>query len=93
MYSNHYFAILLNRFQEGLLPVGIVEDKDLCETFSEDYKLNPVILWQVKGKSGKDIPEFTVHSIKGSDSKELLENVLSLLPNPEILDEKKFQVL
>lgn len=49
--------------------------------------VNRILLWQSKEGS----PSIT-HFIEGSDTKEILENVLEILPNPDILDEQQFRV-
>jgi hypothetical protein len=76
--------------QNGLMSVGVVTDRELCEKISSSYKSDPVVLW--RGDETKSEGFVTVHTIKGSDSKEILDNVLSILPNPESLNEQQFQV-
>lgn len=66
---------------------GIVKDGVLCEKISSDYKNRPIIFWQ--SKKGK----IAVHSIEGADTKEILENVINKLPNPEFLDAEDFKVI
>ncbi|KAH0813437.1 hypothetical protein GEV33_009353 [Tenebrio molitor] len=78
-------ATILN----GLMSVGVVTDRELCEKISSSYKSDPVVLW--RGDETKSEGFVTVHTIKGSDSKEILDNVLSILPNPESLNEQQFQ--
>ncbi|XP_060524130.1 dnaJ homolog subfamily C member 10-like [Cylas formicarius] len=73
---------------EGLLPVGVVKDSDLCHEILDSYKIQSVVFWQIVDKN---IPE--VHAIEGSDSKEILNKVLSIIPNPPVLDEKQFHDL
>ncbi|ERL92534.1 hypothetical protein D910_09847 [Dendroctonus ponderosae] len=70
---------------EGLLSVGIVKDSELCEKISESFKKQPIIFWQI---DATNIPE--VHIVEGSDSKEILDKILNILPTPPLLDEKKF---
>lgn len=69
------------------MSAGVVADKKMCKTLSEDYKNNPTLLWQNKD----DGPAIT-HVIQGSDTKEILENILEILPNPQILDDQQFRV-
>lgn len=69
------------------MSAGLITDKKLCKKLSEDYKNSPILLWQNKD----DGPAIT-HVIQGSDSKEILANVLGILPNPEILDDHQFRV-
>ncbi|XP_019762900.2 dnaJ homolog subfamily C member 10 isoform X1 [Dendroctonus ponderosae] len=73
---------------EGLLSVGIVKDSELCEKISESFKKQPIIFWQI---DATNIPE--VHIVEGSDSKEILDKILNILPTPPLLDEKKFHDL
>ncbi|KAJ8922000.1 hypothetical protein NQ315_008638 [Exocentrus adspersus] len=70
---------------EGLIFAGIVTDDELCKKISPNYRKHPIVFWQIKeGKRG-------VHSIHGADTKEILENVLNKLPNPESVDADKFK--
>ncbi|XP_018569443.1 dnaJ homolog subfamily C member 10-like [Anoplophora glabripennis] len=70
---------------EGLISTGIVNDETLCVNISPNYKDHPIAFWQVK--DGK----IAVHSIKGADTKEILENVLNKLPNPKSVDAEGFK--
>ncbi|KAL1491528.1 hypothetical protein ABEB36_012112 [Hypothenemus hampei] len=70
---------------EGLLPVGHVKDDKLCQEISDTYKNQPIIFWQIDSNK---IPK--VHVIDGSDSKEIVDQILNILPNPPLLDENKF---
>ena len=72
---------------DGLMSVGLVTSPQLCNKIYESHKTNPVVLWDKKSES-----EGKVHNIAGSDSKEILESVLNVLPNPPSLDEQQFQV-
>lgn len=65
---------------------GLIEEKELCEKLTGSRE-NRIILWQ----SEKGKPSIT-HVIEGSDTKKMLENILEILPNPDILDEQKFRV-
>lgn len=67
--------------------VGIIKDRELCEQISESHKNQPIVFWQI---DAKNIPE--VHTVEGSDSKEILDKILNILPTPPLLDEKKFHV-
>lgn len=75
------------------MSVGVVEDLELCDKISNTHKTNPVVLWQVEKEKNKESQPFTsLSDIAGSDSKEILENILSILPNPESLNEEQFKV-
>lgn len=66
----------------------MVTDTDLCKKLSDDYHTNSIILLQKKNEETPTV----VNVIQGSDTKEILENILEMLPNPETLDEQQFRV-
>lgn len=77
------------------MSVGTVNDASLCGSIQSDYKINPVVFWQVDEQNfDKDAPDSSaeVHTIIGSDTKEIVEKVLALLPNPQLLDNDSFRV-
>lgn len=69
------------------MSTGIIKDEKLCDKIYESHKMNPVVFWQVKDDGTSE-----VHSIEGSDSKEILDKILNILPNPETIDEERFKV-
>lgn len=75
---------------ESLVSVGIVKEEELCQRLSDEYKTKPIILLQAATLDASTSP-LTMHTIKGSDTKELLQSILALLPNPQTVDEKDFQ--
>lgn len=89
--SLQYVTVLIiicsvfNILQEGLLSVGIVTDEELSKTISQSQTDSTIILWQAK-------PVSAIHTIQGSDSKEILNNVLGYLPNPDQLSDSDFRV-
>lgn len=81
--------------QEGLMSVGVISDPTLCENIHKSHLQNPVVFWKVDDTDSlEEKPQSTseVHVIQGADSKEILEAVLNLLPNPKLLNETDFQV-
>lgn len=72
---------------EGLLPVGTVTDSELAEQISIKYRKSPIIYWKAKKKE----EESQFEEIPGSDAKEIVENILNKLPNPETIDEQRFK--
>lgn len=70
------------------MSVGLITDKDLHKNLVKDDSENSIILWQNKNDGKFDV----IHVIQASDTKEILEKVLEILPNPEILEEKQFRV-
>lgn len=74
--------------------VGYITNAELCETIHKNYRNSPVVFWKVDEESGKKevSPVSEVHVIQGADTKEILNNVLSFLPNPKLLDEADFRV-
>lgn len=70
------------------MTVALVTDKELCEKLVEDCNKNSILLWQYED----DKTPVVVHVIEGVDSKEILVNVLEILPNPETLNEQQFRV-
>lgn len=72
--------------------VGLVTDAELCEKIYKRDEESAVVFWKVEEDvGGKEVtPE--IHEIEGSDSKEILNSVLSFLPNPKLLDEADFRV-
>ncbi|XP_066146223.1 dnaJ homolog subfamily C member 10-like [Euwallacea fornicatus] len=73
---------------EGLLQVGLIKDRDLCHEISDTYKSHPIIFWQIDTNR---IPK--VHVIEGSNTKEIIDKILNILPMPPLLDENKFHDL
>lgn len=71
------------------MSVGLIENVDLQEKLSKENKDKSIIFWQIREDQGKAA---AIHPIEGSDTKEILEKILSILPNPEILDEERFKV-
>lgn len=72
------------------MSVGKVIEESLCEKLVENYQENSVILL-LRTESVSTSP-LLLHVIHGSDTKDILENVLVNLPNPEIVNEEKFKV-
>lgn len=72
--------------------VGLITDANLCETIYKNYKNNPVVLWKVDENEIDPTSDKEIHVIQGSDTKEILNSVLSFLPNPIELDESDFRV-
>lgn len=73
-----------------MIPVRIVEDVILAEKISESYLTNPIALWLID-ENGHEM-KGKAHNIVGSDTKEIMDKVLGLLPNHQILNEEDFQV-
>ncbi|XP_017779588.1 PREDICTED: dnaJ homolog subfamily C member 10-like [Nicrophorus vespilloides] len=67
---------------DGLMMVGVIEDETLSSEIYKDQ--TSVVFWQI-GEDAK------AHPITGSDSKEILDNVLDLLPNPVAITEVDFK--
>lgn len=61
----------------------------MCNKIYSNYKNNPVVLWKVDEEAGA-VSE--VLAVQGADTKEILNSVLSFLPNPVELDESDFRV-
>lgn len=61
-------------------------DEELSKNISKAYIEAPILLWQTK-------PISSMHSIEGSDLKEILNGVLSHLPNPDQLTDGDFRVI
>lgn len=77
------------------MSVGVINDPKLCQSIHEHYIQNPVVFWKVDESNSlqeEPVSSSEVHVVQGSDAKEILEGVLSLLPNPKLLDETDFQV-
>lgn len=77
------------------MPVGIIRDEDLCNLIHVNHRTNPIVFWRVDEQNlEKNSPDSTaeVHAIIGSDTKEVVEKVLALLPNLQILDDNSFGV-
>lgn len=75
------------------MPVGVVKDSELCEKISDSYRNNPIVFWQVDSNQETVSESYaTLHNIQGSDNKEILNEILNILPNPETIDEKRFAV-
>lgn len=74
--------------------VGLITNAELCEIIHKHYRTSPVVIWKVDEESGrKEVsPVSEVHVIHGADTKEILNSVLSFLPNPKLLDEGDFRV-
>ncbi|KAK4883034.1 hypothetical protein RN001_006353 [Aquatica leii] len=76
---------------EGLLPLGMIREKDLSESIFQNYKEYPVVFWEVK-ETGNDVTTAAeVHSIDVLETKDIVKQVLSLLPDPQFLNEETFQ--
>lgn len=69
------------------MSVGIISDRNLIDKING--KGSSIVFWQFD-KKNPDNP--IVNSVMGSDSKEIVENILNLLPNPELLNEDRFKV-
>lgn len=69
---------------ESLVSVGIVHDLELSNRISKE---NSIVFWHVN-----DDETVSIEKIDGADSKELVENFLSKLPNPEELNDDQFKV-
>lgn len=50
------------------------------------------MFWEVLESKDFDTSAPNKYNIEGLDTKEILENVLNKLPNPDTLDEVKFKV-
>ncbi|KAK9752946.1 Thioredoxin [Popillia japonica] len=68
---------------EGLVSVGVVSDEELWKNISQSDVETAVILWQATPTS--------LHKIHGSDHKEILDNILNYLPNPDQLTDADFR--
>lgn len=89
-----YVSLYSEKFQDGLMSVGLVTDSELCETISKNEKESRIIFRQVKlNEEDEELAEPKIHVVKGSDTKEIADKVLELLPEPKILDEEKFKVI
>ncbi|KAF5269548.1 hypothetical protein FQR65_LT17955 [Abscondita terminalis] len=75
---------------EGLLPLGIIHDEVLCEKIIENYKQYPVVFWEIKESDSESTSTAEVHSIESIETKEIVTKVLSLLPDPQFLNEESF---
>ncbi|CAG9854722.1 unnamed protein product [Phyllotreta striolata] len=75
---------------EGLLSVGKVTDKSLCEKLSDNKEQSIILLQGTKSTSSSPI---SMSTISGSDAKEILENILANLPNPIEINEEKFKMI
>lgn len=69
------------------MSTGLVTDEKLLQQLTTNHKDNSILLWQ-----NKDEGPVITHVIEGSDTKEILENILEILPNPNILDDQQFRV-
>lgn len=74
--------------------VGLITNAKLSKEISKSYKTSPIVLWKVDENAGNKKKPLAseVYTIQGSDTKEILENVLNHLPNPKLLDEGDFGV-
>lgn len=75
---------------EGLLPVGIIRNIRLCEDILKNdkwYSTYSVVFWQIIDGTSKS------HLIEYGDSKQILNQILNILPHPPSLDENQFQDL
>lgn len=72
------------------MPVRIVEDIELVKKISESHLEEPVLLWLIdesdEEKTGK------AFNIAGADTKEMVESILNILPNPQMLNKNDFEV-
>lgn len=72
------------------MPVRLVEDIDLSKKIYDSYLDDSVVLWLVDEedleKNGK------AYNVMGSDSKEIMDKILNILPNPQMLNEEDFKV-
>lgn len=84
-------GVIFFYLQEGLMQTGLVTDVDLAEKMSSDYKGQPIIYWKGVKDDDANADSERIHKISGSDTKEIVENILSVLPNPEVLDEEAFK--
>lgn len=78
------------------MPVGVVNDASLCGLIQTDYKTNPVVFWKLDEQNLDTYSPDSIgeaHTIIGSDTKEIVEKVLALLPNPQLLDNDSFKVI
>ncbi|CAH1183258.1 unnamed protein product [Phaedon cochleariae] len=75
---------------EGLLSVGLITDEELCKKISESQS---IVMWMPQKFNPNDSssPIIGLYNIEGSDARDILENVLGKLPNPETIDEDKFK--
>ncbi|XP_044756368.1 dnaJ homolog subfamily C member 10-like isoform X2 [Coccinella septempunctata] len=71
---------------EGLVTAGVVLDEKLAKKIDKDFKNHKIIYW--KKEEGDNV---SVQHVQGSDCIELMENILNLLPRPELIDEGHFE--
>ncbi|KRT80031.1 Thioredoxin, partial [Oryctes borbonicus] len=69
---------------EGLVSIGVVTDEELAKDISQSDPETTIVLWQAQ-------PISKIHKIKGSDHKEIVNDVLSHLPNPNQLTDEDFR--
>lgn len=77
------------------MSVGVVTDSQLCDKIYKQHTEIPVVFWKVNDTvelNTDDLVFAEVIPIEGSDAKEILDNVLNVLPNPKVLDENDFKV-
>lgn len=70
------------------MPVGLITDKALCTKISTSHNSNPIILWQ--GNTEEYLEN--LYFEQASDSKQILNSVLQILPNPDRLTDDQFRV-
>lgn len=78
---------------EGIMKVGLVTDPDLCNKIYATHKENPIVFWKVNDQKLGHKEATEVRSITGSDTKEIVDKLLDLLPDPKTLDEETFGVM
>lgn len=70
---------------EGLVAAGVILDDNLAEKIDKTFKDNRIIYWK------KEDSNISIKKIDGSDFIELMENILNLLPGPQLIDEVHFK--
>lgn len=72
------------------MPVRMIDDIDLAKKIFDSYLEESVVLWLMDekdpDKKGK------AYNVMGSDTKEIMDNILNLLPNPQMVNEDDFKV-
>ena len=73
------------------MSVAKVTDSDLCDEIFEKHHESHIVLWKLRESDVEStLPQ--MHVISGSDTKEIVDKILSLMPNPIQLDNDKFRV-
>ncbi|KAK9881020.1 hypothetical protein WA026_014363 [Henosepilachna vigintioctopunctata] len=66
-----------------IMNIGVIMDDELARNIYKDYNVNPIIYWQKIGNDAdKDIKK---QPVSGSDFLEMMDNILNLLPSPNLL--------